>query len=75
MLFRSPESFEGVRISFKSGTIADGAEGWLLLRLSLHDPVMPLNIEGADLDSLKKIKAAARLLLSGFDKLDLSALG
>ncbi len=73
--YAMPESFEGVRISFKSGTIADGAEGWLLLRLSLHDPVMPLNIEGADLDSLKKIKAAARLLLSGFDKLDLSALG
>lgn len=69
-----PESFEGVRISFKGGALADGAEGWLLLRLSLHDPVMPLNIEGADLESLKKIKATAKLLLSGFDKLDLSVL-
>ena len=69
------ESFEGVRISFKGGAVADGAEGWLLLRLSLHDPVMPLNIEGSNLDSLKKIKATAKLLLSGFDKLDLSALG
>lgn len=35
------DSREGVRISFGP---ADG-DGWLLLRLSVHDPVMPLNIE------------------------------
>ncbi len=35
------DSFEGVRISFGEG---DG-DGWFLLRLSVHDPVMPLNIE------------------------------
>ena len=23
----------------------DGAKGWFLLRMSLHDPVMPLNVE------------------------------
>ncbi|HCM24767.1 MAG TPA: phosphomannomutase/phosphoglucomutase, partial [Ruminococcaceae bacterium] len=36
-----PESCEGVRLSFdpKAG------DGWALLRLSVHDPVMPLNIE------------------------------
>lgn len=32
---------EGVRVSFKEG---DG-DGWFLLRLSVHDPIMPLNIE------------------------------
>ena len=69
-----PESFEGVRISFKGGPEADGAEGWLLLRLSLHDPVMPLNIEGTTPGSLEKIKRTAALLLTGFDKLDMSAL-
>ena len=69
-----PESFEGVRISFKGGPEADGAEGWLLLRLSLHDPVMPLNIEGTTPGSLEKIKQTAALLLTGFDKLDMSAL-
>lgn len=69
-----PESFEGVRISFNGGPEADGAQGWLLLRLSLHDPVMPLNIEGTTPGSLEKIKQAAALLLSGFDKLDMSAL-
>ncbi len=35
------DSREGVRISFGE---ADGA-GWLLMRLSVHDPVLPLNIE------------------------------
>ncbi len=35
------DSREGVRISFG----ADEGDGWLLLRLSVHDPVMPLNIE------------------------------
>ncbi|MBR5965580.1 MAG: phosphomannomutase/phosphoglucomutase [Treponema sp.] len=69
-----PESFEGVRISFRGGPEADGAEGWLLLRLSLHDPVMPLNIEGTTPGSLEKIKRTAALLLTGFDKLDMSAL-
>ena len=32
---------EGVRVSFVKG---DG-DGWFLLRLSVHDPIMPLNIE------------------------------
>ncbi len=35
------DSREGVRISFGK----DEGDGWLLLRLSVHDPVMPLNIE------------------------------
>ena len=37
-----PESYEGVRLSFKG----EDVQGWILLRLSLHDPVMPMNIEG-----------------------------
>ncbi len=35
------DSCEGVRISFPKGE----GDGWLLLRLSVHDPVMPMNIE------------------------------
>ena len=34
-------NYEGVRINFKK----DGLAGWCLLRKSLHDPIMPLNIE------------------------------
>ena len=32
---------EGVRVSFDK----DNGDGWFLLRLSVHDPIMPLNIE------------------------------
>lgn len=60
-----PENFEGVRISFHD----QNANGWLLLRMSLHDPVMPMNIEGKtekDKDAILKI---AEDLLAGFDQL------
>lgn len=36
-LQKAPVNYEGVRVS--------GYGGWFLLRLSLHDPVLPLNIE------------------------------
>ena len=68
--FELPQSYEGVRISFKSAE----AQGWMLLRLSLHDPVMPLNIESTRKGGLVKLKAIARTLLQGFDRLDISAL-
>ena len=68
--FELPQSYEGVRISFKSAE----AQGWMLLRLSLHDPVMPLNIESTRKGDLAKLKAIARTLLEGFDRLDISAL-
>lgn len=34
-------NYEGIRISFSDEEV----RGWLLLRMSLHDPVLPLNIE------------------------------
>ena len=37
----APDNFEGVRFSLDD---AHG-NGWFLLRLSLHDPLLPLNIE------------------------------
>ena len=36
-------NYEGVRIAFDD----DEVKGWLLLRLSLHDPILPLNLETA----------------------------
>jgi len=39
----APDNREGVRVSFD---LKDGTDnGWFLLRLSVHDPVMPLNVE------------------------------
>ncbi|MBQ2780814.1 MAG: phosphomannomutase/phosphoglucomutase [Clostridia bacterium] len=52
------DSREGVRISFGE----DEGDGWLLLRLSVHDPVMPLNIESNRVGGCDEIFAH----LSGF---------
>lgn len=68
--FVLPESFEGVRISFNSGAV----RGWILLRMSLHDPVMPMNIEGERPGDLAELIKIAQDLLHGFDQLDTSCL-
>ena len=57
-------SYEGVRIVF------DG--GWALLRMSLHDPNMPLNIEADAAGGADVIEATLKELIAGFDALDLS---
>lgn len=66
----APDNYEGVRVNLD----ADHGNGWFLLRMSLHDPLMPLNIES---DSVGGVKVIARELypfLAQFDKLDTSAL-
>ena len=65
-----PESYEGVRLSFKG----EDVQGWILLRLSLHDPVMPMNIEGGRKGDLEKLKAIAKKLTDCFDRLDRKSL-
>ena len=57
-------SYEGVRIVF------DG--GWALLRMSLHDPNMPLNIEADAAGGADAIERTVRELIADFDALDLS---
>ena len=37
-------NFEGIRVSFDDEEV----KGWLLLRMSLHDPVLPLNLESKE---------------------------
>lgn len=57
-------SYEGVRLVF--------ADGWALLRMSLHDPNMPLNVESRKEGGVARIAAEVRTLLDGFASLDLS---
>ena len=64
-----PMAYEGVRIRFD-----DAPTGWLLLRASLHDPVMVLNMEGKDEADLAKITETVKELLAGEEGLDLSSL-
>ncbi|MEL6321041.1 MAG: phosphoglucomutase, partial [Cyanobacteria bacterium J06626_14] len=47
-------------------------DGWFLLRLSLHDPVIPLNIESNVSQGVSSIKHRLLSFFQSFDALDLS---
>jgi len=48
-----PMNYEGIRISATD----DDQKGWFLMRLSLHDPVLPINVESDVKGGVKKILA------------------
>lgn len=56
---------EGVRIS----STENHKKGWCLMRLSLHDPVLPINIESDVLGGIEKIEADLNEFLARFDAL------
>lgn len=62
----APNSFEGIRLCFD--------DGWALLRMSLHDPLLPLNIEADKMGGCAEIAKRVKALLNGFAQLDLSVL-
>lgn len=56
---------EGIRISVK--------DGWFLLRLSVHDPVMPINFESNVKDGITATVNELRPFFSKFENLDLGS--
>lgn len=58
---------EGIRVSFGKN---DG-DGWFLLRLSVHDPIMPLNIESNSEGGVEIILAKLMEFLKSEDGLDI----
>ena len=66
----APNSFEGVRVSCS----ADNQKGWFLLRLSLHDPVLPLNIESEVAGGVKAIAENIGEFLKSIDGIDYSRM-
>ncbi|KAI9387786.1 hypothetical protein POPTR_010G223000v4 [Populus trichocarpa] len=65
-LQKAPVNYEGVRVS--------GLGGWFLLRLSLHDPVLPLNIEASSHEDAVKLGLAVASAVKMYPALDTSAL-
>lgn len=61
----APSNFEGVRVNLD----ADHGDGWFLLRLSLHDPLLPLNIESNTVGGAKKIATELSAFIKAYDKL------
>ncbi len=66
----APSNYEGIRISFNK----EQGDGWFLLRMSLHDPIMPLNIESNRAGGNKVIAKKLLEFLSGYDGLDYTNL-
>lgn len=66
----APSNFEGVRVNLDE---AHG-NGWFLLRLSLHDPLLPLNIESNRCGGAKQIACELARFLEEFAKLDTVSL-
>jgi len=65
-----PKNYEGIRVSFDK----EKGDGWFLLRLSLHDPLMPLNIESRIEGGVKIIAAKLLDFLKRYTELDISPL-
>lgn len=61
---------EGIRISLDRGH----GDGWMLLRLSVHDPILPFNAESNSVGGVEKILDEFRPFICSFDSLDLTPI-
>lgn len=70
--FASPAktNYEGVRINFEENYGA----GWALMRLSLHDPVLPINVESEEEGGALKILKNIYYFLKEYKGIQLSPL-
>ena len=68
----APDNREGVRISFDVDGELNSA--WFLLRLSVHDPVMPLNAESDVPGGVKAVLQKLYEALEGREGIDLAPL-
>ena len=59
----TPDNFEGVHVT------CDG--GWVLMRKSLHDPQIPINIESDKVGGVVLLEKKVRDFLSRFERLRL----
>ncbi|GAA0180719.1 phosphoglucomutase [Clostridium sediminicola] len=63
-----PNNFEGVRIDLDK----ENGDGWFLVRMSLHDPVIPINIESYSEGGVEIAAKSLEKFLNRYDLLDLS---
>lgn len=62
-------NYEGVRVNYD----IDGCKGWFLLRMSLHDPVMPLNVESDTEGGADKALAAIYEFIKDYKEIEVPA--
>lgn len=66
----APENHEGLRFSFDE----EHGNGWCLLRKSLHDPILPCNIESNTEGGCKEIAKQLYSFLKDYKELDLQSI-
>ena len=59
-------NYEGVRVNCNQ----DSGDGWILMRLSLHDPVIPLNIESDKEEGCNQMYAVVETFLKQYSKIN-----
>ncbi len=63
-------NYEGLRVKCTN----KDEQGWFLIRISLHDPVMPLNVESDIEGGVNSITSSLYELLNSFSGLDYSSI-
>ena len=66
----APDNHEGIRVSFDK----NNGNGWFLLRLSVHDPIMPMNIESNSVGGVETILKKLEGFFKEFTELDSSGI-
>ena len=66
----APSNYEGIRVNLDE----NHGNGWFLLRMSLHDPLLPLNVESDDIGGAKIIASELAEFIKNYDKLDAKKL-
>ena len=66
----SPVNYEGVRVNFNEAS----GDGWQLLRMSVHEPLLVLNCESNKDGGVNKMLTFFKDFIKQYDKLDLSKL-
>lgn len=66
----APDNYEGCRICYDS----DHGDGWALVRMSLHEPIMPINIESNTKGSSIKIVKDLYYFLKKYACLDMTPM-
>lgn len=59
------KNYEGVRVNFDDEEV----QGWMLMRMSLHDPIIPMNFEAEKEGGIEIIKSRIQPFLAQFELL------
>lgn len=66
----APENYEGVRINFDR----TNGNGWMLVRMSLHEPILPINVESNSPGGNRRMLSELLTFLKTYPLLDIKPL-